>query len=152
MASLIRKDPKHLSDALLVLEITYAQRAVTRAFEDRRERRNPSDAGALMLDAAVAEAEQYLSACIAERDRRIARGTWNAQAKAPAKTVVTKSPPPKQPPPRPAPARASGAGGRMPAPLPRSTGGQDDDEPESVPIVVFDRGVPRAWRKGDPIY
>lgn len=130
---------KSHSDNDLSKEITWAQRQVHYAFESRRKASNQtSEAGLLTLDENVAFAECYLNELLAEQQLRINTGLKIPDPVQPKKTVIKLQNAPKV---------------AQPNPSKRVHPSYSvDEETERPPIIVFDRGVPRAWRPGDPIY
>lgn len=138
-------NPRQLTDDLLELEILLAERwAAASAKDMRTARHNISDAGAQDLIEANANACAYLSELISERARRQNTGRYAPGHK--AVTVEQVSKPHAPQPPQPVePANKTNA-----KPVPRTA--VRDEEPEQVPIIVFENGFPRAWRSGDPIH
>lgn len=126
-----RLNPRGLTDRMVASELVYAETLVARAWDDRRAAKNPSEAGGNMLDMAVADAESYEREIRNEIESRKKAGSWNP-SKSAGEKVRTKLPA--------APRAAPSAQG----PIRQST--------ESPPIFIVEKGVPRAWRPGDPIY
>lgn len=137
-----KKDLARLDDPGLEMEIAWADKQLGNASNQRRTASaHTSEAGLIELDVAVSEWSAYERALLAERSRRQATGRYNPQASTAKKEVVVKGATVQAPPPA-APAPATR----------RATSSVDDDEPEQPPIIVFDKGIPRTWRPGDPIH
>ena len=135
-----KRDINGFSDKLLEYEILAAERRVAEASHHmRHSRRNVSDAGGNMLMETLATAHAYEAALLSERSRRRAVGKYDPTQAENFREVVIK------------PRRASIGMANLESK--RCTDSVSlNEEVELVPIIVFENGFPRAWRKGDPIY
>jgi hypothetical protein len=136
---LVSKELRNLSDYLLQQELIHAQRAASELFEQRRNiRPTRSNERALTdLDVAVGRAEEYVRRVVVEIEKRVSLGKFNPALPKNATIVLNDRASSN--------ARQKGSGERRE----RASSVEKD---ESVPIIVIDGGIPRAWRKGDPIY
>jgi hypothetical protein len=126
-------DPKKLSDPALEQEIRSAERWAKEAAEALRSTSNrTTEAGMIYLTEQSHDSRAYLSALLDEREKRRGSGKFQPSKNTPAKEVTLKKNTPKPP--------------------EKVKGAEPEEEVEQVPIIVFDKGLPRAWRKGDPIY
>jgi len=126
-------DPKKLSDPALEQEIRSAERWAKEAAEALRSTSNrTTEDGIIYLTEQSHDSRAYLSALLDEREKRKVSGKFQPSKTTPTKEVTLKKNTPKPP--------------------EKAKGADPDEEAEQVPIIVFDKGLPRAWRKGDPIY
>jgi hypothetical protein len=124
MQDIAAKDVRALSDHELEQQIVIRRRRI------EMHRYNPSEAGAVSQTEEVALYHRLLE----ERERR--------QCSMPPSTAASSA---YQPP-------VTKAAQKTPA-LYANNGGELDDDVEGVPIIVTGHGgVPRSWRKGDPIH
>jgi hypothetical protein len=127
---------RNLSDFVLEQECKAARKMADSARNNfQSQRRNISDRGWESLHTTMDEAENYWRLCQAEKDRRKAAGKWDPVAKTPHRTIMNHPGSAKPP---------------MSASQRRAL--ESDDDAEGPPIMVWDGGVLRRWRPGDPIY
>ncbi|HTE40236.1 MAG TPA: hypothetical protein VK629_05375 [Steroidobacteraceae bacterium] len=133
-------DPKQLTDPILEIEIKAAERWVARtSFDLRRSSRQTSEDGMHVLTSVAHHARVYEAALLDERFRRQQAGRYNPRTVVSMGSITVKPT---------APIKAAIATASRKNVKRRF----EDDDPERPPIIVFEAGFPRAWRKGDPIY